>query len=108
MQRWVERPEARWALWSGITAALAMFVVSSVMILADASPTGAFGFVFVPLVAALTAVPVAVWGAAVGHVVLHLRGGAPEPKIVFWVALVAALAMPAVLAYELWSRFAPR
>jgi len=26
MQRWVERPEARWALWSGITGALTMFV----------------------------------------------------------------------------------
>jgi hypothetical protein len=108
MQRWVERPEARWALWSGISAALVMFVVSSVMILADASSAAAFGFIFVPLVSALTAVPVAVWGAALGHVVLHLQGRAPEPKIVFWVALVAALAMPAVAAYELWSRFAPR
>jgi hypothetical protein len=41
-------------------------------------------------------------------VVLHLRGRAPEPKAVFWAALAAALAMPAVLVYELWSRFAPR
>src|SRR5215208_5551496 len=98
MQRWVERPEAHWALWSGITAALTMFVVSSVMILADASATGAFGFIFVPLIAAATAVPVAVWGAALGHVVLHLQGRAHEPKIVFWVALVAALSMPAVVA----------
>jgi hypothetical protein len=108
MQRWVERPEARWALWSGLAAALTLFVASSVMILADASATGAFGFIFVPLVAAVAAIPVAVWGAALGHVVLHLQGRAPEPKIVFWVALVAALSMPAVAAYELWSRFAPR
>jgi|SRR6185503_540058 hypothetical protein len=107
MQRWLERPEARWALWSGISAALTMFVVATVMILADSSSTAAFGFVFVPLVAAVAAIPVAVWGAAVGHVVLHLQGRAPEPKVVFWVALVAALSMPAVLAYELWSRFAP-
>jgi hypothetical protein len=107
MQRWVERPEARWALWSGISAALTMFVVSTVMILADRSSAAAFGFIFVPLVAAMAAIPVAVWGAAVGHVVLHLQGRAPEPKVVFWVALVAALSMPAVLGYELWSRFAP-
>ena len=108
MQRWVERPEARWGLWGGITAALAMFVASSVMILADPSPAAAFGFVFVPLIAAAAAVPAAIWGTALGHVVLHLRGRAAEPKIVFWVALAATLSMPAVLAYELWSRFAPR
>ena len=47
MQRWVERPEARWALWSGITGALTMFVVSTVMILADPGATAAFGFIFV-------------------------------------------------------------
>jgi hypothetical protein len=107
MQRWVERPEARWALWCGITAAATMFVVSTVMILADPSSSAAFGFIFVPLIAAVAAVPVAVWGAAVGHVVLHLQGRAPEPKLVFWSALVAALSMPAVLGYEVWSRFAP-
>jgi len=107
MQRWVERPEARWALWSGISAALTMFVAASVMILADPGSTAAFGFIFVPLIAVAAAVPVAVWGAALGHVVLHLQGRAPEPKIVFWSALVAATALPAVLAYELWSRFAP-
>lgn len=107
MQRWVERPEAHWALWAGIAAALTTFVVSSVMILADPGSTAAFGFIYVPLVAAVAAIPVALWGAALGHVVLHLRGRATEPKLVFWSALVAALSMPAVLAYELWSRFAP-
>lgn len=107
MQRWLERPEARWALWGGITGAATMFVVSTVRILADPSSTAAFGFIFVPLIAAAAAVPAAVWGAAAGHVVLHLQGRAPEPKIVFWSALVAALSLPAVLGYELWSRFAP-
>ena len=84
-----------------------MFIVSSVKILADPSPMSAFGFVFVPLIAAVVAVPAGVWGAAVGHVVLHLQGRATEPKIVFWSALAAVLALPAVLAYELFSRFAP-
>jgi hypothetical protein len=58
----------------------------------------------VPLAAAAVAVPAAVWGAALGHVVLHLRGRAREPKIVFWSALMAALLPPAVLAWELWRR----
>ena len=107
MQRWIERPEARWALWTGIAGALTMFVVSTVMILSHESPQSAFGFIFVPLIAAVAAIPVALWGAALGHVVLHLQGRAPEPKIVFWSALVAALAVPAVAAYELWSRFSP-
>jgi len=105
MQRWVERPEARWALWTGIAGALVMAVVSTVMILSHETPASAFGFIFVPLIAALAAVPVALWGAALGHVVLHLQGRAPEPKAVFWAALVAALAVPATAVYELWKRF---
>ena len=108
MQRWVERPEARWALGAGIAGALAMAGVSTVMILSQPGPAAGFGFIFVPLIAAAAAVPLAVWGAALGHVVLHLRGRAAEPRIVFWAALVAAVSVPAVLAYELWSRFAPR
>jgi hypothetical protein len=108
MQRWVERPEARWAFWSGLAGALVMLAVSSVMILSHQGPRSGFGFIFVPLIAAAAAVPVAVWGAALGHVVLHLRGRAAEPKLVFWSALVAALFPPVALAYELWSRFAPR
>jgi hypothetical protein len=107
MQRWVERPEAKWALRAGVAAALVVFVASSVMILSHESPASGFGFIFVPLVAAVAALPVAVWGAALGHVVLHLQGRATEPKMVFWSALAAAVLPPAVLAYELWSRFAP-
>ena len=33
------------------------------------SPISAFGFIFVPLLAAVAAVPVGLWGAALGHVV---------------------------------------
>jgi hypothetical protein len=47
-------------------------------------------------------VPIGIWGAALGHVVEHLRGRAPEPKIVFWAALVAAASLPAVVASEVW------
>lgn len=101
MQRWVERPEARWAMGAGIAAAAATAVLSTPIILAHGS---VLGFIVLPLVAAVVAVPAAVWGAALGHVVLHLRGRASEPKIVFWAALVAALAVPAALGYTVLFR----
>lgn len=101
MQRWVERPEARWALWSGIAGALATAVLSTRMILSHASAGAGLGFVLVPLVAAAAAVPVAIWGAALGHVVEHLRGRAREPKVVLWAALFAAAALPVTVGYEI-------
>jgi hypothetical protein len=102
MQRWVERSEARWALWAGVAGALATGALGTKMILAHGSPAAGLGFVFLPLVAAAAAVPVAVWGAALGHVVAHLRGRAAEPKIVFWAALAASASLPAVLGCEIW------
>ena len=100
MQRWVERPEARWALWAGIAGALATGFLSTRMILAHGSAAAGLGFVLVPLVAAAAAVPVGIWGAALGHVVEHLRGRAPAPKIVLVAALAAAASLPTVVAYE--------
>jgi hypothetical protein len=102
MQRWIERSEARWALWAGIVGALATAALSTYRILSQGSAAAGFAFVFVPLAAAAVAVPAAVWGAAVGHVVLHLRGLASEPRIVFWAALMAAVLPLAALAWELW------
>ena len=102
MQRWVERSEARWALWAGIIGALATAALSARMILSDGSSSAGLGFVFLPLVAAAAAVPIGIWGAALGHVVAHLRGRASEPKIVFWVALAAAAALPVAVASEVW------
>lgn len=101
MQRWVERSEARWALWAGIIGAAATAVLSTRMILSQGSAAAGLGFVYLPLVAVAAAVPVGIWGAALGHVVLHLRGRAAEPKIVFWAALVAALSAPAAVGYEI-------
>src|SRR5574341_247441 len=103
MQRWVERPEARWALWAGIVGALAAAGLSTKMILSHGSSTAGLGFLFLPLVAAAAAVPIALWGAALGHVVAHLRGRAAEPKIVLWAALVAAASLPAAVGYETWK-----
>ncbi len=103
MQRWIERSEARWALWAGVAGALAMAALATMMILSHHNSGAALGFILVPLVAAAAAVPVGIWGAALGHVVAHLRGRAAEPKIVLWVALVAALSLPATIGYEIWK-----
>ena len=103
MQRWIERPEARWALWTGIAGALATAVLSTRMILSHGDSSAGLGFIFLPLVAAAAAVPIGIWGAALGHVVLHLRGLAPEPKIVFWVALGAAASLPVAVGHEIWK-----
>lgn len=102
MQRWVERTEARWAFCCGIAGAVATAALGTKMILAHGSPAAGLGFVLLPLVAAAAAVPVAIWGAALGHVVAHLRGRAAEPKIVLWAALAASASLPAVLGYEIW------
>ena len=102
MQRWVERAEARWALWAGIVGALATGALATRMIFAHGAASAALGFVLLPLVAATAAVPVGIWGAALGHVVLHLRGRSSEPKILFWVALAATLSLPAVVGSEIW------
>ena len=103
MQPWIERSEARWALWAGVAGALAMAALATVMILSHHNSGAALGFILVPLVAAAAAVPVGIWGAALGHVVEHLRGRAAEPRIVFWVALVAALSLPVTVGYEVWK-----
>jgi hypothetical protein len=103
MQRWIERTEARWALWAGIAGALATAALSVKMILSHGSSTAALGFILVPLVAAAAAVPIGIWGAALGHVIEQLRGRAAEPNIVFWAAVVAAASLPLAVGYEIWT-----
>ena len=105
MQRWIERAEARFAFWAGIAGAIAMAVLATVMILSHGGFAEGLGaavaFLLVPLVAAAAAVPVGIWGAALGHVVQHLRGRASEPRIVFWAALAATASLPLVVGLEI-------
>lgn len=96
------RPEARWALWAGVFGAIAATALSVKGIFASGGSTAAIGFIFVPLVAAVAAIPFALWGAALGHVVARLRGHVHEPALVFVSALVAALALPLAAGYEVW------
>ena len=95
------RPEARWALWCGIGGALVTAALSVKGIFASGSSTAAFGFIYLPLVAALGAIPVAAWGAALGHVVLRWRGAVQSPALVMLAALAVAAALPAMVAVEI-------
>lgn len=94
------RPEARWALWCGIAGALAAAALSVKGIFASGSSTAALGFIYLPLVAALGAIPVAAWGAALGHVVLRWRGAVQSPRLVLLAALAIAAALPAAVIIE--------
>src|SRR5687768_16225583 len=97
-----QRPEARWALWTGIAGASIAVVVQTNAILSSADPSVVVGFIFVPLVTILVAVAAGIWGLALGHVVARLRGEVHEPWIVFASALAAlALGVLAALSYFL-------
>jgi hypothetical protein len=101
MQRWIERPEARWALWAGVVAgAIAAAASATKMILSPGASIVGPGLIVVSLVAVTAAVPIALWGAALGHVVLYLRGRARAPKLVFWAAFIAAVSLPAAISWE--------
>ena len=95
------RPEARWALWAGVAGALATAALSVKGIFASGSSTAALGFIYLPLVAALGAIPVAAWGAALGHVVLRWRGTVQSPGLVLVAALAVAAALPIAVAMEI-------
>jgi hypothetical protein len=97
------RPEAPWALWTGIAGGLAAAIVSVMGILKSGSSTAAIGFIFVPFVAAIAAIPAGIWGLALGHVWLHQRGvrHSSHPALLA-AAWVFALAVPAVIGWETW------
>jgi hypothetical protein len=94
------RPEAPWVLWSGIAGALAVAALSVKSIHASASSTAALGYLVLPLIAALAAIPIGLWGGALGHVVLRLRGKLQSPPMVFVAALAVAAALPAFIGLE--------
>jgi len=95
-----ERPEAPWALWSGIAGALAVAALSVKAIHSSGTPAAALGYVYLPLVAVLAAIPVGLWGLALGHAVLRMRGRVQSPPMVFVAALLVAAALPAFVAFE--------
>lgn len=94
------RPEAPWALWCGIAGALAVAALGVKSIHASASSTAAIGYLYLPLVAAVAAIPIGLWGLALGHAVLRWRGQVQSPPMVFVAALIVAASLPAAIAYE--------
>ena len=97
------RPEAPWALWTGLAGGIAAAGISVMGILKSGSSTAAIGFIFVPFVAAIAAIPAGIWGLALGHVWLHQRGvrHSSHPALLA-AAWVFALAVPAVIGWETW------
>jgi len=95
------RPEARWAFWCGVIGALVTAALSVKGIFSSGSSTAALGFITLPLVAALGAIPVAAWGAALGHVVLRWRGRLQSPPMVLVAALAVTAALPVAVGMEI-------
>jgi hypothetical protein len=100
--RWVARPEAAWALWAGIAGALAAAGFSLKGIFSSGGSGATLGFLVVPFIAAVAAIPAGIWGAALGHVVLHVRGKIRSPRPVLIAAIVAAASLPVTICYEIW------
>lgn len=94
------RPEAPWALWSGIAGAIAVTALSVKEIHSSGSSTAALGYIYLPLVAALAAIPIGIWGMALGHAVLRLRGAVDSPRMVFVAALLVAASLPVFVLHE--------
>lgn len=95
--RLAQRPEAPWALAAGALGLLGAAALSMRDIFASTSGTAPFEIIYVPLVAGMAALLAGIWGLALGHVVARLRGRVHEPWSVFWVALAAVAALPAIL-----------
>ena len=95
-----DRPEAPWAMWAGIGGALAVAGLSVKGIQSSGSSTAAIGYLYLPLVAIFAAIPIALWGAALGHAVLRLRGKVQGPRMMLVAALAVAASLPALVAYQ--------
>ena len=100
------RPEARFALLAGVAGALAAAAISTKEILSSASSTAALGFIFVPLVAALAAVPAGLWGFALGCVWFSVTGRQQYFRAVLLMAWLVALGGPAALGWQVWRGLA--
>jgi hypothetical protein len=104
--RLTARPEAPWALWTGIAGGVAAAVLSTVSIFSSASSTAAIGFIFVPFVAIAAMVGSGIWGFALGCVWSSVRGVQRYAPALLAAAWVLALAVPAAIGWEAWRGLA--
>lgn len=100
------RPEAPWALWTGVAGGLAATVLSVKGIFASGASTAAIGFLFVPFLAIAAMLPAAVWGLALGCVWLSLRRAQRYAPAMLVAAWAFALAVPAAIGWEVWRGLA--
>ena len=94
------RPEARFALITGILGGLAAAVISVKAIFASSSSTAGIGFVFVPFIMAAAMVFSGVWGIALGCVWHAHRGTRSYYRPVWLLAWVMTLGVPALTAWQ--------
>jgi hypothetical protein len=100
------RPEAPWALWSGIAGGVAAAVLSVKGIFESGSSTAAIGLVLVPFLAIAAMVFAGIWGLALGCVAASLRRAQHYAPALLLSAWIFALAVPAAAGWEAWRGLA--
>ena len=94
------RPEARFALITGIFGGLAAAVISVKAIFSSSSSTAGIGFVFVPFIMATAMVFSGVWGIALGCVWHAHRRTRSYYRPVWLLAWVMTLGVPALAGWQ--------
>jgi hypothetical protein len=100
------RPEAPWALWSGIAGGVAAAALAVKGIFESGSSTAAIGFVLVPFFAIAAMVFAGIWGLALGCVASSLRRVQHYAPALLLAAWTFALAVPAAAGWEIWHGLA--
>jgi len=106
MEKLSGRPEAPWALWSGIAGGIAAALLSVLSIMNSGGSTAAIGFLFVPFIAIVAMLATGLWGLAAGCVWLSLRGARQYAPLMLLAAWALALSGPAVVGWEIWRGLA--
>jgi len=99
------RPEWRWAWVGALAGALIAGVITIKAISSSGSSTAVIGLLFIWIPMGLTALPCALWGAAIGHVVTtrgKRRDAGRRSKALFFAAIVTAIALPVYAGFETW------
>jgi len=90
------RPEARFALATGLLGAAAATVLTVTETLEAPGPASAVAYVYLPFVAICAAAIAGVWGVALGCVCCSLAGVRSYYRAVLMLAWLLVLAFPAV------------
>ena len=95
------RPELPWALWTGALGALAVTAQLGKGIHSLGGPVAPIDYLVLPLIALAGTILAALWGAALGHALLRMRGAIESPLPLFATAFAVATAAPIYLVDEL-------